>query len=1256
MKKKPKVTFGYKKLPINQPLVMKLTISFFFFSILQVFAYDSYSQNIVTLDAKNISLIHVLSDIEKQTDFLFVYNHNTIEKHKVSIKVKNEKLEHVLFLLLKNKGIKYKKIKKQLVFYSAKEDLNTLLKKLEYTKENTSKDKNTSAYHTISATIKKPIIQKKKIVGKVLTKNNTPLPGVSVIIKGTKKGVTTDFDGVFSITLQQDQNILIFSYLGFETKEVDTSNSKYVTIILSESTNALEEVVVTGYQKISPERVTGAFHKVTSKSLDRKISPTNSLITELEGQLTGFQQNLDHDNPDRAFLIRGVSSLLGRNSPLFIIDGFPMEASSIDALNSNHIESVTVLKDAGAASIYGKQASNGVIVIVTKKGKEGKGKFNYQSSISITPRPDLSYLNYADTKTHIELEKLTIDQFIQPYIEQGIPIDRERATRFGLTSPVHVTTLNQAQGLITTTQLENQLANWKKIDNTQQFEELFYKNQYSTQHDFSFSGGSNTSNYLAAFNYVKSELNTLENDAENYRFSFNGNHQLSNRTQIRLIANYTKNSRKYLNINLSNLTSIRPYELFADSHKNPLSISGIEYTNASINRDGRIPDDIATNLFDLTYKPLEDVYETVNTSNNNIFRVQGGLNYKINDYLNIDLGGVYEKSNATFDTYYSEDSYDMRLYFNAFAEYKNDQLTFHLPTTGGRLTQNSNDSDHYTTRVQLNYNYTLFDKHNINGLIGTEIREIRRTDRVNSLFGYDPETNTSGIVDFKRLFINGIEYSAILPEYYTSVNTTFDELYARWRIGDIFSYNQLFSNNKSIVRNTSLFGNLSYTYHKRYSLTSSIRIDNDNVISQSPKFKNLPVWHIGGLWNIHNESFFNVDWVNNLKIRYTYGLTANASPLSNGAGIFLQGFRGTSIIYNQKPTFDITSPINADLRFEFTKNHNLGIDFSLFNNKISASLDLYKKNTERLFGNGQIDPTKGFSNVLLNNGIISNKGFEITMNTTNITTNNFSWNTSLVFSHNKNTVEKVDHIESTFHSRQIRNMVNGRVPVEGYPADAIFSYQFAGLDSNDGFILIKDQDGLDYKNFYFSPHDGYNINDKELTKDALTYSGTLIPIYNGSITNRLRYKNLDLSFMFVYRGGNKFRGEYLDRRGGNLRYDRSTESAWRNPGDEANTNITSIHNRDYLNIPTGVFADINIHDADFIKLREVILSYQLNHEFLKKTPFTGVGFSIQGRNLWYWAANDIGIDPEAFSTQRSGPGRRLLPIEPTYTFGINITF
>ncbi|MGG8497997.1 SusC/RagA family TonB-linked outer membrane protein [Tenacibaculum sp. TC6] len=1263
MKKSPKkLLYNTKKLPLNKSLAMKLTLFLFLFSILQVLAIDTYSQNKITINIKDTPLSNALHIVEQQTNLLFVYNHKTIGSFKVSANFKNKPLNTVLEKLLKNKEISYKKVNNHLVFYTADDDINHILKNL-------NKSLTNSINSNLESTSITTSLQDKNIYGKVIDEFGEPIPDVTVRIKNTKRFTYTDVDGNFVITIKNKENTLLFTYIGFEDKEVIISNQNNITVLLKEASNVLNNVNVTantGYQEINREQATGAYSVVTAKTLDRRISPTNNLLTEIEGQLPGVQLNLDHQNPNRAILIRGVSSLLGSNRPLVVLDGFPMDSFDLSSLNANHVESITVLKDAGAASIYGKRASNGVIVITTKKGKKGKDKFTYQSSFSITPRPNFNYLNYANTQTHIDLQKIDLDAFIQEMA--GFGITDESTVRFyaGFTfnTPVDDLILDERYGAISSSTLKTELDRYSKIDNTKQFEELFYRNEYATQHDFSLSGGNDTSNYLASFNYLKSDGNTIGNNNEVYRFTLNGNKKFSEKFNFSYGANYLRAKRNFLDVNLSTLTSIRPYELFADDNGKALAIEGLEFTNEEINRDGAIPDEFLDQLSDLTFKPLEEVHQKTNTANNNNFRVQANLNYKLNDNLNFDIGAVYEKGSTKQSNYFSKDSYYMRLYFNTFAEYNpsTNNLTFHIPNTGGRLTETILDNEHFTGRLKTNYNYSLDKKgkHLISGIFGLDVREIKSDFNRNTVFGYNPETNTNALTDFKTLFSEGISASAMLPSYFLQGGLNFGGA-SSYRIGDIRTPGQFFSRSSAIIREIGLYANMAYSFDKKYNITANIRIDNDNVVSHSPKFKNKPIWHVGGSWNIHNEDFFKSSWINNLKLRYTYGLTANASPLGSGTGLFITGSRSLLNPDNGKPTFDILNPINSSLQLEFTKNHNFGVDFSLFNNRINTTFDVYNKKTERLFGNSRIDPTKGFNNILNNTAQITNKGFELSLNTKNIKTHNFGWATNVIYSYNKNNVDKVENVEigGGFEFLHVEGLLDGTIPVEGYPVDALFSYEFAGLDPNDGYILVKDQGGNDFKLYGYAPgvygnqNPDYDAN--ALNRNALKYSGTILPSYQGSITNYFSYKNFDLSFMFYFQGGNHFRGEYANR-GGRIRVNKQLENAWRQPGDENSTNITSVYNRDAINISSGTLSDINIQKADFIKLREVILTYNLTGDFLDNSPFTGIKFTLQGRNLWYAAANTIGVDPEAFTTQTSGAGSRTLPVEPTYTFGINLNF
>ena len=1191
--------------------------SFIFLCCISVFGFSpskglSQNSRITIKSNEIISIDRVFDIIQEQTTYKFIYSLNLFD-NAPKVNVKKGK---TTVLKLLNKSFSESDLT-----YSIIENTIVLSRK--------------------SSTSNSTSIQQVTIKGKVTDKYGEPLPGVNVLVgkKGSKtlKGITTDFEGNYNVQASIGE-IITFSYIGFITKEFEiTSETKTINVVLSTSVNQLNEVVITGYQKVDIEKSTGS--SATVNAVDVEKRGRSNLANSLEGLVPGLGLTSDPNNEGAKKIdIRGISTINGNSTPLIIVDGFPV-TTDISQINPYDVESVTVLKDAGAASIYGAQASNGVIVIETKKGKKGSLNVNYTTNVTFNQKPDFSYrLNRLSSSDLVDAQIIGAQNTpaydahsYQWILENNHWNDYPQAR-----TSVFNATVNAQDGLISQAEADAIINPLRNIDNIGQISEYFAQNPLEQQHNLSLSGGGENNVFRATLNYTTNKTSFVGDKSDRTIFDFNNSTDISDKVKLDINGNFTISDSESIPYNRDIvLSQVSSYELFADSNGNPLPVTVGNvgefraFSSGGI-FGGKDPIEIQRlidlGLYDETYYPLDELNQYSSNANGLSTRLQAMLRADLVKGLKGTFGFQYQKGSNRSTRIASEESFEMRSIINNTApiDFTGDNTTLNIPR-GGRIIESRSDSQSYTARAQLDYDAS-FNKHNIRVLAGTEVRHVFNSAITTDRFGYNEFSLNTIDVDKYRLGTDGL---GTIPDVNHPVG----------QISGGLNFNDAISENTN--RYFSAYGNMSYDFDNKYVVTGSMRLDQSNLFGTDPKYRYKPFWSVGAKWNIQKEDFFDVDFIDRLALRVTHGINGN---IANNYGPFDIAQYSLPFRAGSVEGLEIVSPAIKNLRWERTQITNVGIDATLFNNKVRLGVDYYRKNTSDILSFGDNDPVNGKSYVMKNDATITNDGIEVSLGGTIISSNDFTWNSNIIFRHNKNKVEKValDDIAPIFLSYSPQNL-------EGYPANSFYVFDWAGLDEN-GNVTINTHNGeVKTVEGYFSP---YN----DVVKEDLVYAGSINPTFTGSFTNNFNYKNFNLSFMFVTNQGHKlmkdtYNGETIGSQPQNINADAA--NAWEQPGDEEFTDIPAL-SKSSSAAYTSVFArnsTKNIIDGGFIRLREVILSYSLPSDILKKMGIKNLSFNVRGNNLWLIAKNDEGIDPES-----QGIGVRYFPVQPSYTVGLNLNF
>ncbi len=1182
---------------------MKFTAIFLLIAAMQVSA-KGFSQKI-TYSGKNVPLEHVFTAIKKQTGYVVFYEYTVLQEAKtVTVNVKDVPVERLLDECFKQQPFTYT-VEGKTILVTRKGPLAA-----------TPTDEKELPLPPIDAT------------GRVVNEKGEPVAGVSVIVKETKQGVTTDDNGFFTLKDVSNNATVIFSGTNIETQEVKLKgNPAMGTISIKTKMIANEEVTVSdnnGYQTISKERSTGSFAK-PDMALLRNRSTSMNILQRLDGLVPGL--TINNAPGSEGILIRGLNSINATRTPLYVVDGIPM--NDLGSINPQDVADITVLKDATAASIWGAKASNGVLVITTKKGGSNeKIKVNYDGFISFQGKPDLNYIPALNSPQYIQAAKETFDPVINPWST----VSAYTSLNNGGLPPHEVILYNQYRGIISAVQAAKSLDSLSSINNGAQIRDLWYRNASLMNHTISLSGGGRVHSFYGSLAFTNTQSNRPGEENKSYKINLRQDFNMSKWLQVYLITDFT-NTTTYSprNININN--RFLPYQLFRDANGNNLSMPYMGYlsdsTKVAYENRSRI---------NLDFNPLNEVNFGYTKSDAFQNRMIGGLTVKLIPGLRFEGVYGYIKGSNKTSSFDDEKSYLVRSELVQFTVAATPAATpvYYLPTTGGRYTVTNLVQRSWTVRNQLVYDYAWQNrKHQLVALAGQEAQEQLATTNQSTVRGYNEMLQTYAAIDYSTLNATGVASPVMANNGSRSVLFT-----------------DFFSQTESQTRFTSYYANAAYTFNRKYSVNASWRIDQSNLFGIDKSAQNKPVWSAGARWSLGDENFMkDLSWLNRLALRSTYGVTGN-SPLPGSASSYDILAATSSSLYSNGIGGRISPPGNTRLTWESTKTINIGLDFSVLSNRLSGSIDVYSKKTDNLIGNLLVIVFTGYSSITGNFGNMQNKGVEFSLSSINIQSKNFVWQTILTGAFNKNTITQLN---SPTPVTTGQSKITQRY-MPGYPAYAIFAYQYAGLDTlGDPMIYLKDKTVTKARNIA-------SLND-------IAYMGTYQPVWNGGLSNIFTYQNFSLSVNIVYNLG------HVMRRDVNLFYTGRLPSApllftggpvhpefadrWKSRGDEASTLIPSYVSSNSVastRRETNYYikGDLNVVSASFVKLRDITLSYSLPKSLVNRIKADNISFRVQVSNLMLWKANKHGIDPEF---QDPFGGTRNMPFnQEAITVGVHVTF
>ncbi len=1120
----------------------------------------------VTVSGDNITLREIFSAIQKQTRYRFFYSREQLDdRERTSIHVKEASVENLLQRLLKEKGLEWgysdnvifirKSTRPDKILHEERERRDSLIT---------------------------------MITGKVTDAVGAPLVGATVLVKGTQRGATTNEQGRFFLGQVPASATLLFSYAGYETREQKAGNEEISAVL---QRNIIEiagvSVVSTGYQSLPKERATGSFSKVNNDLVTRKVS--TGILDRIDGVSSGVL--FDRRVPANPVIqIRGLYTLTSTIAqPLIVIDNFPYEGD-INDFNPNDVESVTILKDAAAASIWGAKAGNGVIVITTKKGSYNQPpSVSFTSNLTVIDKPDLFSLPQIPASDYIDLERFL---FGQGFYNSTINNRRRPPV-----TPVVEILVKQRDGHLSETAANAAIDGLRNIDVRNDFKKYVYRRGINQQYAANVSGGSKNVKYFFSTGYDRN-LSTLRGNAYN-RITIRSDNTIQpvKGLQLQVSLQYTQGRESNNSVGPYGHTAYKlltralpPYARLADAAGNPLSIDNKyrgTYTDTAGN--GR--------LLDWKFRPLEEMALNDNTANAKVLVANVGLKYDLLKVLSAEVKYQYQRSDETVREYHNEQTFFTRDLINRFTQIRAGTPVYIVPR-GGILDLGNNDLEGHMLRGQLNFTQQWKGTHELTAIGGAELRQIHTNGNTYRTYGYN---NGAGFAN-----VDYVNTYPIYPGGMENINSNID-----------------FTGR--LDRFVSLYLNASYIYRNKYILSASARKDASNLFGVETNQKGVPLWSSGLAWRLSNEKFYRSSLFPYLNLRLTYGASGNVNNTISALTTIINSaaaFQNTNI-----PFATLQNIANPNLRWEKVRTLNIGVDFAMRDNRLGGSLEFYRKHSKDVIGLEPLDPTTGVGAMLTNSADVKGKGFEAQLSSLNINGPSFKWQTTALFNYADYKVQRYLSVAQTNGFFSDGANID---PLPGYNPFLVVSYKWAGLDpatgDPQGYIdghISKDYDAL---------------LQRPISEQVV--HGPALPAVFGSVLNSFSWKGLMLSANITYRLGYYFRR-------GTISYTALFNSGtghsdylkrWQQPGDEQFTNVPSMvypnpnSSRDqfYTN------SDITVEKGDHVRLEDVRLSYSFRRSTAHKTVFKQIQIYtyMTNLNVLIWKANKAGLDPDAPSGLR----------------------
>ncbi|RBL90877.1 SusC/RagA family TonB-linked outer membrane protein [Chitinophaga flava] len=1176
----------------------------------------------ITLHLHDVILKDALEKISNLAEVSFVYvGSEVLNANKISISARNEKVGDLLNKILTPYALSYSVIYDRIVI------------------------KHDAAKKMASLTVSTPrqvTPRLTDIKGIVTSEKKEPLPGVTILVKGSGRGTTTNAKGEFEIKKVASDAILVFNFTGYKMEEVHSSEFKSgaLTIILKEKPTRLQEVVVTGFQSIDKSKFSGAATRL--KGEDVKIDGITDVSRMLEGRVAGVAvQNVSGTfGTAPKVRVRGATSINGDNKPLWVVDGVVLEdvvnisndqlssgdpttllGSAVAGLNANDIESFDILKDAAATALYGARAMNGVVVITTRKGRAGKPVIAYSGNFSTQLKPTYKNFNIMNSGQQMsvlaELERKGI--LTSDILSRG---------DIGVFGKLYEQLDANKDGDFP---LRNDPAAMKAFllryanANTDWFG-LLFRNNFVQEHSLSISSGTDKSQSYFSTSFYSDNGWTLADKVNRYTLNYRNTYKFSDRLSAGFSALASVRQQKAPGA-LTRSSNPVEGQYDRDFDINPFSYSlNTSRTLTAYDENGHLE------YFRRNFAPFNIINELRNNSLNlNMMdlRLQGDLGWKLTRNLRYEFTGAIRYVKSSREHQITEEANMANAYRAAgnATIARNNKFLYRNPDdpdaqpvivlpAGGFYNRTEDQLMNFDFRNGLVYTDTFARKHNINLLVGQQVKYADRQSASNTGYGYQYDNGGTPFVDYRIL------------------KQTIESNFPYYNMG------------RDYDRFAAFYASGTYAFNNKYNLTATGRYDGSNRLGQSRKARWLPTWSVAGSWNIEQERFMQkAAWLNYLTLRASYGLTASMGPATNSNIVYQTINTRRPHLNEVESVISLSHLQNDDLTWEKLYTTNLGLDGGFFNNRVNFSLDLY---TRKSFDLISIIKTSGIGGEMYkaaNYADMTSKGLELLVGGDVVRKKDWGWKANVTFGYNTNKITNAKNIPAIFDL-----VVAEGGNREGYPVHSLFSLQYQGLSPKTGVPSFINQNGE------VSP----DVNLQDLKTGHLVYEGAVDPPITGGFSNTFRYKGLSLNIFFTYQWGNKirlypaFKTAYSDLDAMPKEfYDR-----WVMPGDQQTTRVPSILDAYEQTLIRGAYPYNNynysterVAKGDFVRLKTVSLTYQLPSSLIRHIGFSNVAVSGAAINPWLIYADKKlqGQDPEFFNS-----GGVAQPIQKQFTLSIKV--
>ena len=1074
----------------------------------------------------------------------------------------------------------------------------------------------------------------------VSAEDGEPVIGASVVIQGQKTGVITNIDGQFSTKVPSGKKIVV-SYIGMLTQTL--TPKQQMRIVMQPDATTLDDVVVTGMQKMDKRLFTGSSTKLSGDAT--KLDGVADVSRALEGRAAGVSvQNVSGTfGAAPKIRVRGATSIYGSSKPLWVVDGVIMEdivdvsaddlasgdantliSSAIAGLNSDDIESFQILKDGSATSIYGARAMAGVIVVTTKKGKAGQTRINYTGEYTMRLKPNYATFNIMNSQDQVGVYQELEQKGFLNYAETA------NASESGIYGKMYqmMTEYNPVTGqfaLANTPEARAAYLREAEYRNTDWFG-LLFNNSLQHTHSVSMSGGSDKGTYYASVSAMYDPGWTKRSSVERYTANINADFDLSKQLKVGIIANASFRNQEAPG------TLSQDIDPVAGQVSRSFDINPYSYAlNTSRALD-------ANTYYTRNYAPFNIFHELDNNYmdlNVNEFRLQGKLTWKPITKVELTALGAMKYSTNSIEHYILETSNQAEAYRamgTSTIREKNSYLytdpdnIYALPVSvlpeGGILERTDNRMTGYDFRASAAYNDVFRDTHIMNLYAGMEVNYMNRHNTHNSDWGVlfdNGEIASFNYLAFKKMQENN-------TDYYSLSNTR--------------------------ERSTAFFANATYSYKGRYTVNGTFRYEGTNRMGRARSARWLPTWNISAAWNVHEEPFFERLSLpmQQLSLKASYSLTADRGPASvtNSSNIFLPNNPWRPFTSVKETNISLYQPGNPDLTYEKKHELNIGLETSLFGGRLSLGFDWYQRNNYDLIGPKMVAGYAGGLIPLMNVAEMKANGVELSIASVNIKQKDFSWTTNLIYSHTHSEVTKMES------AQRLITLVSGTgFTLEGYPVRSLFSIPFAGLNK-EGLPTFNVGGYNTTSNINFQAYERQSL-------DFLEFSGSIDPTDVGSLGNTLKWKQLTLNLFVTYSFGNVvrldpvFSNQYSDL----TATPKEFKNRWMVPGDERYTDIPTIastrQNRQDTNLSIAYnaynYSTARVAKGDFIRMKEISLGYDFPKQLISHIGINTLGVKLQATNLFLIYADKKlnGQDPEF-----SNAGGVAVPMPKQFTMTLRV--